>query len=176
MRARSNEAWRAELAEGSAARDEALMDLRAWLLRAAQFYLRRQAPQLTTLRAAQVADLAEDAAQEATLAVLAKLESFRGEAGFLTWASKFGVSAAAALLRRRQGREASLEALPGWEPSVAAGTQELEAGPDTIAQRHEAWRLLQMVLEVRPKSLAGQCCPNAPGAAWGEEQTVGRHQ
>ena len=147
MRTRSNEAWRAELAEGSAGRDAALADLRAWLLRTAQFYLRRQAPQLTALRSEQVAELAEDAAQEATLAVLAKLESFRGEAAFLTWASKFGVSAAAALLRRRQWRDVSLDALPGWEPSIAAVTQELDAGPDTIAQRHEAWRLLQTVLE-----------------------------
>ena len=46
-----------------ARRDEALTDLRAWLLRSAQFYLHRQAPQLTALGPEPVAALAEDAAR-----------------------------------------------------------------------------------------------------------------
>ena len=36
--------------------------------------------------------------------------------------------------------------MPGWETGVATVTRELGAGPDAVAQRHEAWRLLQTVL------------------------------
>src|SRR5712691_3362954 len=51
---------------------------------------------------------------------LAKLENFRGDAAFLTWASKFGISAAAATLRRRRWRDVSLEDMSeGWDRFIA---------------------------------------------------------
>ncbi len=93
------------------------------------------------------AALAEDAAQEATLAVLAKLDRFRGESAFPTWASKFGVSAAAGLLRRREWAHVSLEALPDWGSSVATVAREVCDDPEAGARRREAWCLFREVVE-----------------------------
>jgi len=96
----------------------------------------------------QIDAIADDAAQEATLAVLAKLSSFRGDAAFTTWASKFGVSGAAEILRRRQWRDVSLEDMPnGWERLVAE-LEGSDAGgqPDLITQRKEVRQLLLEVV------------------------------
>ena len=147
MRQRTNEEWRADLAATGPRRDEALADLRECVLRAARFYLCRQAPERARLDPEQVEALAEDAAQEATLAVLAKLDRFRGEAAFPTWASKFGVSAAAGLLRRREWAHVSLEALPDWGSSVATAAREVCDDPEAGARRREAWCLFREVVE-----------------------------
>jgi RNA polymerase sigma-70 factor (ECF subfamily) len=63
------------------------------------------------------------AANDALIAVLAKLETFRGESRFTTWATKFALLEAGVRLRRRawQGREVLLE--PGsWTNLVDRGT------------------------------------------------------
>src|SRR5581483_1308447 len=55
--------------------------------------------------------LAQESADEAVTAVLAKLDSFRGESRFTTWAYKFALLEAAVRARRRmwRGREVPTE-------------------------------------------------------------------
>ena len=145
---RTNEEWQAALLASGPAREEAVGELRACVLRAAQFYFRLHEGQLKDSSSDEIEALAEDAAQEAVLAVLARLSSFRGEARFLTWVSKFGVHAAAAMLRRRQWREVSLESLPeGWGPPLPglASEQGWEQ-PELAAQRLEIWAVLNEVV------------------------------
>ena len=101
-RGRSNQGWIEALSSLSPAQDAALADLRAVLLRSAFFYLRRHSRELKNWGSAEIEALAEDAAQEACLQVLNKLDTFRGEARFLTWACKFGVGCALVTLRKRQ--------------------------------------------------------------------------
>src|SRR3712207_5459245 len=60
MRQRTSEEWRADLAATGPRRDEALADLSAWVLRAARFYLCRQAPGRARLDPEQVEALAEE--------------------------------------------------------------------------------------------------------------------
>ena len=142
MRQRSNDEWREELGVASARRDEALTDLRACLLRAARFYLRRHASMHAAQGPEQVEAPAQGAAQEAILAVLATLDGVRSKAAFLTRASKLEVSAAAALLRRQRS-EVSLEAIPGWDTSLLPATRQVCDDPEATAQRREAWCLFQ---------------------------------
>lgn len=81
------------------------------------------------------------------MAVRAKLQSFRGESAFPTWASKFGVGMALATLRKRQWRDISLERLSdGWEqPPETAVSKDGWQQPELAAERHEIWRAIQEV-------------------------------
>ncbi len=148
MRKRSNEAWLAELGSGGPREAGAIADLTELLRRSAFFYLRRHRHELKDLAQEEIEALAEDAAQEAVMAVRAKLQSFRGESAFPTWASKFGVGMALATLRKRQWREVSLDRLPdGWEqPPQTAIAKDGWQQPELAAQRHEIWRAIQEVV------------------------------
>jgi RNA polymerase sigma-70 factor (ECF subfamily) len=59
------------------------------------------------LRGDDLEDLVQHSADDALLAILSKLASYRGESRFTTWAYKFALFEAAVKLRRRawQGRE-----------------------------------------------------------------------
>jgi RNA polymerase sigma-70 factor (ECF subfamily) len=98
-------------AEGSD-RDAALAALRELLLRAARFEVRRRCATLSQFRGGDQEDVAQQSAGDAMVAILSKLDQFRGESQFTTWAYKFALYEAAAKIRKRawQGRELSLEA------------------------------------------------------------------
>lgn len=101
MAERTNEEWLADLR--GPARDQALADLRALLVRGLRYALADR-PGVTG------ADL-EDFAQDALLKILAGLDSFRGESRFTTWAQKIAVRVALTELRRRRWRDVSLRDL-----------------------------------------------------------------
>ena len=84
-------------------RDAAVAELHALLLRAARFELRR--------RNVPDDDLAHDAADDALMAILGKLDSFRGASRFTTWAYKFALLEAGVKARRRacRGREVQID-------------------------------------------------------------------
>jgi RNA polymerase sigma-70 factor (ECF subfamily) len=84
-------------------RDAAVAELHALLLRAARFELRR--------RNVLDDDLAHDAADDALMAILGKLDSFRGASRFTTWAYKFALLEAGVKARRRawRGREIQID-------------------------------------------------------------------
>jgi RNA polymerase sigma-70 factor (ECF subfamily) len=66
---------------------------------------------LPHLRGDDLDDLANHAADDALVSVLARLDDFRGASRFTTWAYKFALYEAAVRLRKRawQGREVPLE-------------------------------------------------------------------
>lgn len=68
--------------------EEALQQLHRLLLRAAFAELRRRAARLN-ITGPEVDDLAHQAADDALVAITAKLGQFRGESRFTTWAYKF---------------------------------------------------------------------------------------
>jgi RNA polymerase sigma-70 factor (ECF subfamily) len=110
--------WLERLRAQGRERDEALAELRELLLRAARFEVRRRCAAMSQIRSDQE-DLAQQSAADAMLAVLAKLDEFRGESKFTTWAYKFALYEAAARIRKLawQGRELPLDA-EDW-PQVA---------------------------------------------------------
>jgi RNA polymerase sigma-70 factor (ECF subfamily) len=92
-------------------RNDAVRELHALLLRAARFEIGRRAGPLEHVRGESREDLALQAADDAFVAVVTKLEDFRGESRFSTWAYKFALYEAAARMRRRawQHREVVLD-------------------------------------------------------------------
>ena len=93
-------AWLDALRGAPAVRERAVARLHALLLRAARFELTRR-----DLPPAELDDLATQAADDALVAVLAKLDTFRGRSRFTTWAYKFAILEAAVLSRRRAWRD-----------------------------------------------------------------------
>ena len=92
-------------------RDQALARLHELLLRAARFEVNRRRATLPHLRGGDFDDLAQQSADDALVAVVSKLDTYRGDSKFTTWAYKFALLEAAVKLRRRawQGRELPLE-------------------------------------------------------------------
>jgi len=104
-------AWVAALRGPDPVRSRAQADLHVLLLRAARFELGRRRATLTHVPYGELDDLATQAAADAMVAILAKLDSFRGESRFTTWAYKFALLEAGVKARRKawQGREIPLE-------------------------------------------------------------------
>jgi RNA polymerase sigma-70 factor (ECF subfamily) len=95
-------------------RDDAVERLHLLLLRAARSEVARRQG-VAEHGSADLDDIAAQAADDALLAVLGKLSTYRGAARFTTWAYKFALLEAAVRMRRRPwiGRELPLEA-EGW--------------------------------------------------------------
>ena len=114
--------------------EEAVAELYALLLRAAHFEVNRRPAARTQLGAAECDDLAHQSADDALLAVMAKLDTYRGESRFTTWAYKFALLETGVKLRRRlwEGRAVSVGdedwtrlADSGPSPQRSAETSEL---------------------------------------------------
>jgi RNA polymerase sigma-70 factor (ECF subfamily) len=81
--------------------------------------------------------------------VLKKLDSFRGESRFLTWASAISVGRAMTALRRRLWQDISLDRVPdGWQQAAAVAISGNGwEDPDLAAQRQEMWEVIRVVVE-----------------------------
>src|SRR5688500_3143635 len=103
--------WLRSLRSTGAVRADAIARLHALLLRAARFEVARRRPTLPHLRGDDLDDVANQAADDALVSVLARLDDFRGASRFTTWVYKFALYEAAVKLRKRawQGREVPLE-------------------------------------------------------------------
>jgi RNA polymerase sigma-70 factor, ECF subfamily len=128
--------WLRSLQADGSVRDEAVARLHALLLRAARFEVARRRPTMPHLRGNDLDDIANEAADDALVSVLRRLDDFRGASRFTTWAYKFALLEAAVKLRKRawQGREVPLEpeswglfSSTGLEPDAAAEQSELLA-------------------------------------------------
>jgi RNA polymerase sigma-70 factor (ECF subfamily) len=127
-------AWLRALDRGGPEHDAAVERLHAMLLRAALYEVdRRRSSALAS--ASDLDDLANQAADDALMAVMRKLHTYRGDSRFTTWAYKFALLEAAAAMRRRpwHGRELPLE---------AEGLARLQAGRSSPAGQAEASELI----------------------------------
>jgi RNA polymerase sigma-70 factor (ECF subfamily) len=93
------------------AQTEALLDLRAYLLRAALYALYRSRSAFRDFAPADIKQLAEDCAQDALTAILGHLDQFRGDSRFTTWAYKFAINTALVASRRERWGRVSLDRL-----------------------------------------------------------------
>jgi RNA polymerase sigma-70 factor (ECF subfamily) len=139
--AESREWLRRLLADG-AVRDEAVAELHALLVRAARFEVARRRPTLPHLRGDELDDIAVEAADDALMSVLRRLDSFRGASRFTTWVYKFALLEAAVKLRKRawQGREVALEP-ESWSILASAGLE-----PDAEVEQSELLSTLQAAI------------------------------
>jgi RNA polymerase sigma-70 factor (ECF subfamily) len=116
-----------------AERDRAAGELHELLLGAARHEIRRRASSLPGGHGAELDDLARQSADDALLAILRKLDDFRGESRFTTWAYKFALLEAGVKMRRRawQDREVALDS-DAW-----LRIADRADGPEEDAETHE---------------------------------------
>jgi RNA polymerase sigma-70 factor, ECF subfamily len=135
--------WLRSLRGAGEEHDAAVAELHALLLRAARFEVARRRPTLPHLRGNELDDIAHEAANDALMSVLDRLDDFRGESRFTTWAYKFALLEAAVKLRKRawQGREVPLEP-ESWALFSSAGFQ-----PGQEVEQSELLSTIQQAIE-----------------------------
>ena len=132
-------AWIADLRSSGRQGDEAAARLHELLLRAARFEVNRRRTTMPHLRGNDFDDVAMQSADDALVKVLSKLDSYRGDSKFTTWAYKFALLEAAVNLQRRawQGREVPLE------PETWSYFSTRTSSPQARAECGELFEVLQ---------------------------------
>jgi RNA polymerase sigma-70 factor (ECF subfamily) len=127
--------WLRALSGSGGEREDAAERLHALLTRAARFEVARRLGHVSL----EQNDLAVQAADDALVAIMRKLHTYRGNSRFTTWAYKFALVEAAAAVRKHQwrGRDIALDA-DGWERLL----DDRRASPDV---QTEAFELLGAV-------------------------------
>lgn len=140
LKARTNQEWLRALRPPPS--PEALEELRSLLLRGLHAALAGRVE-------GDLDALSEDYAQEALLKILARLETFRGESRFTTWAQKIAIHVAISDLRRKRWKDIPLqeftETAEGEEftPDFLAAPG---SSPEKIAARRELLRSLEKLI------------------------------
>lgn len=147
---RSNEEWLHALRSHGATQQGAIEELRDYLLRVVLLYISRDRSDLAHFHPDELQHLAEDWAQGALLTILNKLDTFRGQSKFTTWAYRIVINLAAGELRHRRWSALSLEALPDEEEELPlmsmigdARTQD----PERANQQEEVLTIIQRIID-----------------------------
>jgi RNA polymerase sigma-70 factor, ECF subfamily len=172
-------AWLTGLRGEGPAREDAVARLHALLLRAALFEVSRRRPMLPHLRGNDLEDIAHQAADDALVSILARLDDFRGESRFTTWAYKFALLEAAVKLRRRawQGREVPLEPeswaligsggiAPDEEAEQSELLQTIQGAIDTVLTPHQRTVLVALALNGIPIDVLAERLTTTRGALY----------
>ncbi|MFW6348063.1 MAG: RNA polymerase sigma factor [Cyclonatronaceae bacterium] len=109
-------------------------------------------PALSGYVGRELEDFIEDTAQDAMLVILAKLNTFRGESRFTTWALKIAVRQGLTELRRKKWQDISLDrpAIASEEGDKTTATERFmrrtaDMAPDPAAQTHEQMMLAKVL-------------------------------
>ncbi len=127
--------WLTPLSSSGPAHERAVRELHGLLVRASSFEVHRRATALGLAGSPELDDIANQAADDALLAVMSRLDRFERRSRFTTWAYKFAIHTAGVAVRRHAWRDrnvaadssASLEQLSRLadDPGEAAQTREL---------------------------------------------------
>ena len=145
MATRSNAEWLSALREGGQSQERAVKDLRQLLRRATSNFLSRKGSANASTSDPGHEDLAEECAQESALLILSKLDQFRGESQFTTWAYAIAIRVALGELRRRRWQATAIEearlgeTMPAWPID--------NPGPERSLEQRQAWALLSELME-----------------------------
>jgi RNA polymerase sigma-70 factor (ECF subfamily) len=138
-------AWLAALHACGSERDAAVGRLHGLLVRAAHFELGRRRAALTQIRGEEIDDLAMQAADDALMAILRKLDQYRGESRFTTWAYKFALLEASVKVRRRAWRDREIP----LEPDAWARVADHALAPQAAVEGAELARCLRRAITER---------------------------
>jgi len=149
--ARTNEEWLHDLRGGGTAQENAIADLRDLLLRAALYFFSRNLGDFEGLNHDEILQRAEDCAQDALMALMDRLQDFRGESKFTTWAYKFAINFALMSARHERWKGVSLDELPFSNEGAffewALQDKSDGIAPDRSAVQNEVRETVQDVIE-----------------------------
>jgi len=130
---RENRRWVRDLATAGPQREAACSELYPLLLRIAKSEARRRAP-LLLLDGPELEDIAHQAAADALMSLSERLDRFRGEARFTTWASKFVIFGVATKMNRHYWRRREI---PYDQEDWSKVASRFDVGPAEQAQVRE---------------------------------------
>ncbi|MEW9531812.1 sigma-70 family RNA polymerase sigma factor [Microbispora sp. NPDC049125] len=130
---RENRRWVRDLAAAGPVREAACRELYPLLLRIAISEARRRAPTLK-LDGPELEDISRQAAADALMAITERLDTFRGEARFTTWASKFVIFNVATKMNRHFWRR---QEVPYDQEDWSKIASRFDVAPDDEAQVRE---------------------------------------
>lgn len=134
--------WLKQLHANGPVRDAAIARLHALLLKEARYEVRRRTAALAHPSGRDLEDLAMQAADDALVVILAKLEDFRGDALFTTWARRFAALEVPGEIRRRLGHARDLPSdSDGWLDE-RAGSEDPEQLTEVRDQARTVGRLI----------------------------------
>jgi RNA polymerase sigma-70 factor, ECF subfamily len=139
----ASRAWVQRLSADGTVRDEALEELHELLLRAARSEVARRRRTVPHLRGDDLDDLAQQSADDALVAVLGKLDDFRGESRFTTWAYKFALLEAAVTIRRLSWQRRELPV----QPELWALIADRDLTPQQRAETSDLFLALQQAID-----------------------------
>jgi RNA polymerase sigma-70 factor (ECF subfamily) len=171
--------WPRSLRSAGRSGEVAAERLHALLLRAARFEVARRRASMPDVREDELDDIALEAADDALVSVLRRLDDFRADSRFSTWASKFALLEAAVKLRRRawQARELPVEpearslfAHVDPEPGATVEQRELMAAlEDAITETltpHQRRVLVALALDGVPIDVLAERLGTTRGAVY----------
>ncbi|MEK4032471.1 RNA polymerase sigma factor [Methylocystis sp. IM3] len=145
MATRSNAQWLISLRETGQSQENAVKELRQLLRRAIlNFLSRKRAPNAGLLNHG-YEDVAEDCAQESAFLIQSKLDQFRGDSEFTTWAYSIAIRVTLNELRRRRWQASAADparlgdAMPHWPID--------NPGPERSLEQQQAWAMLSELIE-----------------------------
>jgi RNA polymerase sigma-70 factor (ECF subfamily) len=142
--------WVDRLVAAEPARGQAIAELHERLRREAAFHIRRRIRNRPDFPRSDIDDLAVQAADDALIALLRKLDDFRGDSQFLTWARRFAALEAPVSIRRRLGHDrVGISKDPDRALLVA------DPGP-SVHDRAEARELLKSVCDLMVDQLTAR--------------------
>jgi RNA polymerase sigma-70 factor (ECF subfamily) len=112
--------WLGGLTATGAARNDAIRRLHELMLRASRFKLSRMG-EASRLGHARADEIVQSSADEAVVAILARLSSFEGRSRFTTWAYKFAILHTATAVRRELWSRATVDLSSIPEPVSRLG-------------------------------------------------------
>jgi RNA polymerase sigma-70 factor, ECF subfamily len=118
--------------------EQTVAELRGLLLKVARHELGRRRHQLGGAGGPELEDLADQAANDAVVKVIEKLDDFRGASRFTTWACKFAIFEVSAKVSRHQWRARPAHAEAIWESIPDVFTP----GPERDAEEREVLAIL----------------------------------
>ena len=104
---KTNEEWLRALKADGIEQEDALKDLRATILRALRAHLAKNSGYRSAFNSEDARQIAEDCAQQTLLTVQQKIDTFKGESRFTTWAISIAIRILLGELRYRVRLEES---------------------------------------------------------------------
>lgn len=161
------EDWVEALSTPGPGQDHAMTRLHQLMVRASHHQVRRMRSQLAGVGNDRVEEIANQAADEAMMAVLGKLSSFEGRSRFTTWAYKFAILQSATEVRRFAwlNREVELNDRtqilePGPSPSSYVEAADLAAAVrlaiDTALTPHQRGITIALLVDDVPIDVLAQ--------------------
>ena len=145
---KTNEEWLRALRAEGIEQEDAIKDLRERLLHGMRAYLAEDHGYRLALASEEARQIVEDCAQEALLIIREKIDTFRGESRFTTWATTVAIRRLLGELRRRRWKDLAIERSRIGHDLPRRPIEALQSGnPEMALQQDEVWSLLKRIVE-----------------------------